>query len=309
MTDVKKLDRLLNNLPFNPYCTDDYKYGCSPLPLNLAKEKLHIQLNPPQAKNFLIFDIDRRGGALAWEDANLPAPNFCTINEKNGHAHLVYALVAPVWCSDSARMKPLQYYHAIETAYRKELNADDGYPRFLTKNPYKHLTDFLHEEKYTLQKLSHALPQELSTYKSLAIERDPGVGRNVHVFDTTRKWGYQEVRKYRNNQQKEWVDAVFDFCEHVNKDTFKMYPLHFSEIRSIARSIANWIWQKDQKYYKNFIERQKRKGTKSGKNRLAQTFHLREYTRILKLQNLNTRQIAELIGVSQKTISNWLKES
>ena len=44
----------------------------------------------------MLFDIDREGGALAWEDNGLPMPAWATINRENRHAHLAYALAAPV---------------------------------------------------------------------------------------------------------------------------------------------------------------------------------------------------------------------
>ena len=39
-----------------------------------AIRKRYIQANPPWLRSWLIFDIDRGGAALAWDDAYLPEP-------------------------------------------------------------------------------------------------------------------------------------------------------------------------------------------------------------------------------------------
>ncbi|WP_250145402.1 replication initiation protein, partial [Escherichia coli] len=40
---------------------------------------------------------------MAWDAAGLPPPTWTAQNPENGHAHIAYALSAPVAKSDAAR--------------------------------------------------------------------------------------------------------------------------------------------------------------------------------------------------------------
>jgi hypothetical protein len=84
---------------------------------------------------WMVFDIDREGAAIAWEDANLPAPAWAAVNRENGHAHLAYGLSVPVLVAENARRAPIRYLQGIEGAYREALQADRGYSGLITKNP------------------------------------------------------------------------------------------------------------------------------------------------------------------------------
>ncbi|EQD70364.1 replication protein, partial [mine drainage metagenome] len=66
----------IEQLPRRPYCSDDLTYGLQIRPRETAVKKRLIQINPPGICRFLIFDIDRIGAALAWEDASLPEPTW-----------------------------------------------------------------------------------------------------------------------------------------------------------------------------------------------------------------------------------------
>ena len=94
--------------PRRPYCTDDFADGVRIRSLKQALTKAYIQPNPPHLRVWSIYDIDRPGGALAWEAANLPEPSWVTINKQNAHAHIVYGLSAPVlvMLSDKSYLQP-----------------------------------------------------------------------------------------------------------------------------------------------------------------------------------------------------------
>ena len=59
---------LQNRIPKKPYCTDDLHAGIRPRSYLHAIKHRYIQVNPPHLRVFMLFDIDREGGALAWED-------------------------------------------------------------------------------------------------------------------------------------------------------------------------------------------------------------------------------------------------
>ena len=102
--------------------------------LKQALTKTYIQANPPHLRVWSLYDVDRPGGGLAWEDGNLPPPSWATINKANGHAHLAYGLRAPVLtASMEARQAPLRYLNAVESAFRAALDADDGFSGLITK--------------------------------------------------------------------------------------------------------------------------------------------------------------------------------
>ena len=127
---------LQNRIPKKPYCTDDLLTGIRPRSYLHAIKHRYIQVNPPHLRVFMLFDIDREGGALAWEDNGLPMPAWATINRENRHAHLAYALAAPVLTADfGGRQAALRYLAAIEAAYRAKLGGDDGFASLITKNP------------------------------------------------------------------------------------------------------------------------------------------------------------------------------
>lgn len=125
-----------NRWPRRPYCTDAFEDGVRIRSLKQALTKCYIQANPPHMRVWSMYDIDRPGGGLAWEDENLPPPSWATVNKTNGHAHLVYGLRAPVLTvSMEARQAPLRYLNAVESAFRAKLRGDDGYSGLITKNP------------------------------------------------------------------------------------------------------------------------------------------------------------------------------
>ena len=121
--------------PHRPYCTDDLRAGLRIRTRRAALRLPYIQANPPHLRFWMLHDIDRPGGALAWEDAGLPPPAWAAINRDNMHAHLAWGLSAPVLTGDAGRAEPIRYLCAIESAYRAALDADPGYSGLITKNP------------------------------------------------------------------------------------------------------------------------------------------------------------------------------
>ncbi|WP_185970673.1 replication initiation protein, partial [Tepidimonas sediminis] len=87
----------------------------------------YIRINPPRLALWIVHDVDRPGGALAWEESLLPPPAWAATNPENGHAHLGYPLAAPVLTGDGARDAPLRYLAAIEAGMRAKLGADPAF--------------------------------------------------------------------------------------------------------------------------------------------------------------------------------------
>ncbi|MFA0045102.1 replication initiation protein, partial [Vibrio sp. 10N.261.51.A1] len=71
-------------------------------PKTTAIKKKYLQVNQPKLVTYLIFDIDRQGGVLAWCDNDLPTPCWTSKNPENAHAHIAYRLKVPFCTSDIA---------------------------------------------------------------------------------------------------------------------------------------------------------------------------------------------------------------
>ena len=232
--------------PRKPYCSDD-KTARHIRSLSTALRRQYIQANPPHLRVWSLYDVDRPGGGLAWEDGNLPPPSWATINKANGHAHLAYGLRAPVLtASMEARQAPLRYLNAVESAFRAALDADDGFSGLITKNPAHPLWWTLKgpELAYELGDLAEWV--DLERFKSTQGVKvaEIGLGRNVTVFDFVRLWAYKKVRDYKGLQGGfvHWQKAVYDRCMARNSD-FKT-PMDNREAYQIAKSVAKWTWNR-----------------------------------------------------------------
>lgn len=302
------IDEILTPLPYRPYCSDDLADGLRIRPLQTAKNRRYLQINPPTQQHYLVFDVDRQGAAFAWEDCNLAPPNYAAINPKNGHAHLVYKLAEPVATSEHGRLAPLRYLAAVERGYRIELGADAGYSGLITRNPYKNPTLCLHKHEYDLFELSDWLKRDLGEYA----EQETvvaGLGRNVTLFDTTRVWAYKAIRFYRVPERSRlfnvWRKEVEDYTLGINAQF--MSPLSYSEVKATAKSIAKFCWVKDSSAEKDFVHRQAARGRLGGLAKGKANEGKRFKARYLYMKGWVQRDIAAELEVSQKTVSNWVK--
>lgn len=306
------IDEILTPLPYRPYCSDDLADGLRIRPLQTAKNRRYLQINPPTQQHYLVFDVDRQGAAFAWEDCNLAPPNYAAINPKNGHAHLVYKLAEPVATSEHGRLAPLRYLAAVERGYRIELGADAGYSGLITRNPYKTLTLCIHKREYDLFELSDWLKRDLGEYaeKETAVA---GLGRNVTLFDTTRAWAYKAIRFYRVATRSRlfdvWRNEVEDYALGINAQF--MSPLAYSEVKATAKSIAKYCWANDYRAEQEFLRKQAKRGALGGKAsgiaRAKINEEKRVQARLLAAKGISTRKIAAELGVNQSTVSRWLK--
>lgn len=320
MVAAHQLELFKERLPYKPYCSDD-KTARLIRSRRLALQFPYIQVNPPKLKFWLTFDVDRPGGMVAWEDADLPPPAVAVGNPHNGHAHLLWGLDAPVATSDAARIGPLKYLAAIEGAMLAKLlpfGADPGFAGLIVKNPLHdqwrthwgpphlyelgELADWLDLDKF---KPKRALLKDLEGY---------GVGRNVALFNylgPEGKWAYSAVRRYRGEPYSAWETAVLVKAEEINGE-FPM-PLSFNEVRHIARSVAKWTWRQDKLHAEKFSQRQASRGRKggiaSGLSRAAASEGKRASARLMRTQGYSVKDIAQTLGVHRDTVYAWLKLS
>lgn len=193
---------LQRRLPIKPYCTDDLAAGIRPRSYAHAIKRRYVQVNPPHLRVFLLFDLDYAGAGLAWEDTALPMPAWAAVNRENGHAHLAYALSAPVLTADyGGRQAALRYLAAVEAAYRAKLKGDDGFSGLITKNPVHPFWKLLRGvpdavKGYDLPYLAEFVNLDrFRPYVGRSNVEAVGLGRNCTVFNLVSRWARSEERR------------------------------------------------------------------------------------------------------------------
>jgi len=238
--------------PRRPWCADDLSSGIRVRSLAQALTKPYIQANPPHLRIWSIYDIDRPGAALAWDDANLPPPAWAAVNRVNAHAHLVWGLRAPVLVDSlEARDAPMRYLYAIESMMRERMQADGNFGGLITKNPLHPLWRVLHGPQlaYDLSDLAEYLPgiEKHRPKQGVSPERI-GVGRNIALFDALRKWAYVQIRDYKNAAGlaawNDWVSRVQLRALVLNAEMFGSRILDEREAWHIAKSVSKGVWRK-----------------------------------------------------------------
>jgi len=299
-----------DRLPRRPYCADDLADGLRIRSLAQALTKPYIQVNPPRLRVWSIFDVDRPGAAVAWEDAMLPPPAWAAVNRENGHAHLVYGLSAPVLVdSPDMRQGPLRYLCAVEAAFRAKLEADSGYTGLITKNPAHPLWRVLRgpQRGYELGELAEWV--DLSKHAPRRKPEEVGLGRNVTLFDWLRHYAYRHIRQYKGAGERNFVL----WQSHLNNKALLrngdfQHPLDGKEVWHIAKSVAKWTWRRfdlaasDAK----FSQLQAHRGKLSGEARVAASEDRRVSARLMQTQGYSSRAIAQILGVNQSTVVRWL---
>lgn len=291
-------------LPKKPYCCDDLSAGLKIRPLKTAISYRYIQFNH-LIHNSLIFDIDRPGGALAWEDA-VAAPNFAVINRENQHAHLFYFLEKGVLKYTDSSLKALRYLAAVEAAYATRLGADVGYAGLIAKNPINPywLSWNIHSRLYDLAELADYVNLKTTTENEII---KSGVGRNVDLFENGRKWSYEAVRGFRQGKTyNDFFNAVFSHLNMLNSLFFT--PLPVNEVISTAKSISKWTWRNDKRAEAGFIKKQSYKSGLGNKVKSNIADVKKQRAIELKNEGLSSVGIARTLGISRMQVYRYFNE-
>jgi hypothetical protein len=230
-------------IPRRPYCADVLSEGLLIRTRSIALNFRHIQLNGPAAFQWLTQDIDQSDAYHAHDDANLPPPNVIMINPANGHAHSAYLLATPVARHNSARIKPLRFYAAVERGIARRLQADPQYAGLIAKNPMHACwkVEWRRDAAYTLEELADNL-FERDMRPEPTLDLTLGAGRNVTLFDELRTVAYREVCAYqRDRDRNSWLGRCAQLAVAINSQFPR--PMKLSEVRAIAKSVANWTWR------------------------------------------------------------------
>lgn len=309
----RQLDLFQSRLPKKPYCSDDLGQGLLIRSATTAVQRRYIQPNPPALQAWLVFDVDRPGAAMAWEDADLPPPMWTAANPQNAHAHLAYGLEIPVVTSDAARPAPVRLAAAIEAAYRDRLGADVGYSGLITKNPLHRSWEvrWWTEELYDLTYLSEFVDLAPYNRKNRRNIPEQGLGRNCLLFERLRRWAYRTVDQFRVGGMpfEAWHKAVLGKAEDYNGGFND--PLMVPEVKATAKSIANWTWTRyiGRLPDEQFAAIQAERGRRSGRTRLAQSQTRAEQARSLREAGKSNREIGEILSIHPKSVPRLLRSS
>lgn len=321
--------RLYDKLPSFMHCTDDYRYGGTQMAKASAISKNYIQVNTPSYQQAILLDHDDDAfmADLRYEHSHLPVPNIVIENKANGRAHSITLLKAPVPKTEKSRKHPITYCKAVETALTLEYNADPYYNHIWVKNPFSeaYRVHILRDAPYDLGELADKLEirskpltaKEAKAEIALAKKRSESeghfLGRNCHLFDMVRHWAYREIRNYRGTDLELWRSAVMQ--EVMVQNATLNNRLDYNELKGIAKSIARWCWNNDSKAEARFKVKQSFLGSRGGKKsdsspggqaRSAQYDDQRTQAKAMFDKGMKKSQIAKELGVSDRTIRNWL---
>jgi hypothetical protein len=134
---------------------------------------------------------------------------------------------------------------------------------------------------------------------------EPAKGRNCATFDRARKRAYREVRRYRAVGD---VDAWFERVREIVNEANVANPvlLDDKECGTITKSVANWTWA---------VYRRGADAAAAHRRRYEQTRDAwlgaindrRDQALIMRAAGTTLRAIADALGVSLRTISNYLR--
>jgi hypothetical protein len=304
---MKQLAFFQETLRNKPRCTNDYTNGVFIRSKNLAQKYNYIQPNRDNSIAWLIVDIDHDNTYI--DDLN-PKPNMITYNRDNPRCHAFYALETPIHKNPNSSTHAQRYFTAVQFALTEKLRGDQHYNGDICKNPLSgHWRVLLvHDEFWSLEHLAEYVDlakEDIQIKYEEAKKSGTGYGRNCTIFDECREWAYKAIREDFNLRQGDWAFKVKKRCQELN-NCFKT-PLFVGEVDQIAKSIAKYVWniRHGLTNFSKQAEKGRKGGKVSGEIRLAKNQEKRTKALEMLLNGHRQVEIAEHLGVTQKTISKW----
>lgn len=224
-----------------PLATDNLDHGAWRERRERALRRQYVEVSPRALVSAVVVDVDHPDAVLrAFErPREHPTPSWVAVGP-TGHGHVGWWLKAPVCRTDAGRTAPLRHLHRMTEGLRRSLDGDPAYVGLLTRNPLAEDAEVIWGDSraYSLDELRTPLaPTQLPRRP----ERSNGLGRNVTMFDTTRRevYGLHDPAM----PMDDWHRIVVQHCHAVNTmfDDALGGPLPFSEVQATASSISRWV--------------------------------------------------------------------
>ena len=178
----------------------------------------------------LILDCDNPEATAAGL-SGLPPASWIVWRKANQHAHVVWALAAPVHRYPAAKIEPLRYLAHVAEFYASATGADPAYSGVLAHNPAPtfanddFVTTWGREEPYALDQLASVIPVNWTPPKV----RVTGEGRHVDLFTDLMRWAGR-----RENAETAVLVAAMIHNAKIDR------PLPESHVRATARSVERY---------------------------------------------------------------------
>lgn len=296
-----QLELFRDTLPARPYATDELG-TLAVMERAEAIERAYVTPNRKYEKRWIVFDVDRPGALVDWQEREIAAPNIAAMNRDNGHAHLFYGLTLPVHTDPEKYGPAIRYAAAVEAAYRDALDADLAYSGFLAKNPLhaRWLVQTWQEALYDLDWLADFRGVNLKHYRDRrTLLPGYGIGRNCDLFDRLRRWSYRAVLRGNWPTLDAWQAACRATALGLNDFAA---PLDAREVYGIAKSVARWTWARfsDAGFARYQAKVGKLGQIASAKVRGAKAESKRQM--ILDFQDYSTHSVARITGIPRSTV-------
>ena len=280
--------------------TDDLSHGHRLEPRAMALTRRYTRLNTNKRVYWLVFDIDRANAGLAWDEANVAAPQAIVTNPLNGHAHLVYLLRVPVCTSIEGRRPPVAFLEAVIRGMTRRLGADPGFRNYLAKNPLHPAwrTCWWQRGAYQLHDLAVFL--EAGDMQIVFHTRDTEfaeAGRNCWLTSELGKYGLRIAWRHRDagGNIELFRDILKERAFELNQ---QLDPhLRASEVHGIVRSVTKWSWRKSTAAALSEIQRRRALVRRRRKEQI-----IRE---LPDLSALTSSDIAEILGCSKRNARRY----
>lgn len=176
-----------------------------------------------------------------------------------------------------------------------------GYVGLLTKNPLhpdwdvRWGTTELHTLANMAEQLAGRLPSRDQYTKRTGPRADvAGLGRNCRLFEETRLWSYEAVRRYWEDGTEAFSAAVHDHASLLNAALTT--PLPESEVRALANSISRWTWQKFTP--KKFRDIQTQRSAMGNQVKTARALEREQAVMSMRAVGAKWQTIADTLGIS-----------
>ena len=127
-------------------------------------------------------------------------------------------------------------------------------------------------------------------------------------FDATRYWAYAQDT---GDDRDTWVERCKAWARQERLRFPDLTDFPESEANQIGYRVAGWTWEKyspDHRHrFDHSIEAQTWRGLRSGAARRRTMKSKRDRARALRAEGLGPDAIAEQVGVSRRTVFNYLR--